>query len=154
MCFFERINQPFRLKKHLIIYFECVLWAEKSFKNTYMLTWELQKPSGEAYFWLQLCLISVPLLLFLWFSCVLSLHLLRSASLDVNVALNPTVWRTNVFSLCGLSLLGDFYSSPPMNIILNHTATEPFAALLKSQLLRKAIRYLALHNLEQKSPCG
>lgn len=121
----------------------------------YMLTWKLQKPSGIFPTATLSCFCSASPL-FLILLCVLSLHLLRSASasLYVNVALNPTVWRNNVFSLCGLSLLGDFYSSPPMNIILNHMATESFAALLKSRLLKKAICYPALHNLEQKLPCG
>lgn len=85
---------------------------------------------------------------------VLSLHLLRSASLYLNAALNPTVWRLNAFSLSGLLLRGDFYSSPAMNIILNHTATESFTSFTEIPVIKKAILYLALLNLEPKSPRG
>lgn len=41
------------------------------------------------------------------------------------------------FPFLGCCFWEIFFSSPPMNIILNHTATESFKALLKSQLLKK-----------------
>lgn len=47
-----------------------------------------------------------------------------------------------------------FYSSPAMNIILNHMATESFKSFTEIPVIKKAIFHHALHNLEQKSPCG